>query len=41
MTEHKLGTELWTHQERLDDREFSPKLPNEFGLNIVNEIFTR
>lgn len=35
-----LGAELQTHQDRIDNRAFSSKLPNSDGLDIVNETLT-
>ena len=36
-----VGTELWDRQERVDSRILSPRLPNTFGLDIVNTILIR
>ena len=35
MIESDLGTELWTHQDRIDSQVLSPRLPNIYGLEIV------
>ena len=35
MIENDLGTELWTHQDRINSRVLYPKLPNSDGLDIV------
>ena len=40
MIESELGTELWTHHNRIYSRVFSPSLPNMNGLDIVNVILT-
>jgi hypothetical protein len=32
---NNLGTELETHQDRIDDRILSPKLPNIYGLEMI------
>ena len=36
MVESKLGTRLWTHQDRLDNEVFSLYFSNANGLDIVN-----
>ena len=40
MIESELGTKLWTHQDRIDNRVFSPIVPNTNELNIVSIILT-
>jgi hypothetical protein len=40
MIENDLGTELWTHQDKIDSRVLSPRLPNLYGLYVGNVIFT-
>ena len=34
--EKKLGTQLGTHHDKIDNGVFSPSLPNTNGLDIVN-----
>ena len=40
MIENSLGIKLWNHQVRIDNRVFSPNLPNTNGSDIVNVILT-
>ena len=40
MVEGKLGREVWTHQDRINNGVFSPNMPNTNGLDIVNVILT-
>jgi hypothetical protein len=40
MIESYLGTELWTHQDRVNNRILSPWLSNTNGLDISNAILT-
>jgi len=40
MIESDLGTEPWSHQDRIDGRVLSPLLPNIIRLDIVNVILT-
>ena len=40
MIEGKLGTELWTHQDRIGSKENLSNFPSTNGLNIVNVILT-
>jgi hypothetical protein len=35
MIEIDLGTELLAHQDRIDSRILSPRLPNTHGLDII------
>ena len=35
-----LGTELWTHQDRVENGARSPRLPSTSGLDTVNVILT-
>ena len=38
MIKDELDVELWTHNDRLDDKVFSLILPNTNGLNIVTMV---
>ena len=38
MIESKLGTRLWTHQDRIDNGIFSLNLSNADGLDIVDVL---
>jgi hypothetical protein len=40
ITESDLDTELWTHQDRIHSGVVSLKLPNTYGLDIVNSNLT-
>lgn len=40
MIESELGTELWTHHNRIYSRVFSPSLPNTYGLDNVGVTLT-
>lgn len=40
MIESNLGKKLWTNQNRIDNRVFSPNVPNTNGLDTENVIFT-
>ena len=40
MIKDKLGTELWIHEEKINNGIFSPNMQNTNGLDIVNVILT-
>ena len=41
MIESDLGTEFRTHQDRIDNRAFFPKLPNSNGLDNSSKTLTQ
>lgn len=40
ITENDLGTQLWTHQDSIENIILYPKLPNKDGLDFVNVNLT-